>query len=141
MMKLLIIAATTTLLTAAALAQDHDQAPDHFAFEDVEWTYAPLPGLALAQAWGDAETGEAWLLKLDPGVEIPRHTHSHDYWGLGVQGTWVHIDAEGAEVASGPGDYSLIHAGEVHADRCDGDAPCIALLSFVDGPRQTTLAE
>lgn len=136
MMKALIAAAAATLLTTAVLAEGET----HVALGAVEWVDAPIPGVQLALAWGDDATGAAWLIKMDPGVALPMHTHTHDYWGLSVQGTWVHIEADGTEVATGPGDYSLVRGGAVHADRCDSDVPCIGLLDFA-GPRDVALAE
>jgi quercetin dioxygenase-like cupin family protein len=141
MMKTMMAAATATLLTTSAFAEGEDHAGTHFLYADVEWSFAPMPGFALGQVWGDAEDGKAWLFRLDPGVTLPMHWHSHDYWGMAIQGQWVHLETDGTETTSGPGDYSQIKVGVVHGDRCDGDVPCIALLQFVDGPRDGTMAE
>ena len=140
MMKTLITAAIATLISTSALAEAHSHGNNHIALQNVEWLDAPIPGVQLALAWGDDETGAAWLFKMDPGVALPMHTHTHDYWGLSIQGAWVHIEADGTEVTTGPGDYSLIKGGEVHADRCDSDIPCIGLLDFT-GPRDVAIAQ
>jgi quercetin dioxygenase-like cupin family protein len=140
MFKTLIAAATAALLTTAAFAESHDHGEHHVALANVEWVDAPIPGVQLALAWGDDATGAAWLFKMDPGVALPMHTHTHDYWGLSIAGTWVHIEADGTEVSTVPGDYSLVEGGVVHADRCDSDVPCIGLLAFT-GPRDVALAE
>lgn len=140
MMKFLIAAAAALLVTTTAHAENHGHAEAHVSLENVSWVDAPIPGVQLALAWGDDATGAAWLIKMDPGVALPRHTHTHDYWGLSIAGTWVHIDSDGAEVSTVPGDYSRIAGGAVHADRCDSDVPCIGLLAFT-GPRDVALAE
>lgn len=139
MMKTIISAVAALTFATAALAGDA-HAPHHAALENVEWVDAPIPGVQLALAWGDDAKGATWLFKMEPGVAIPPHTHTHDYWGLSIKGTWVHIETDGTEVSTVPGDYSLVEGGVVHGDRCDGDVPCVGLLSF-SGPRDVALAE
>ncbi|MDM7931531.1 hypothetical protein [Tabrizicola sp.] len=140
MTKTLAAAAAATLLTTAAFAESHAHGGNHVALESVQWVDAPIPGVQLALAWGDDATGAAWLIKMDPGVAVPMHTHTHDYRGLSISGTWVHIEADGTEVSTAPGDYSLVEGGVVHGDRCDSNIPCIGLLAFT-GPRDVALAE
>lgn len=140
MFKTLLPMIAVTLLTTPALAGEQDHGERHFALQGVEWVDAPIPGVQLALAWGDDATGAAWLIKMDPGVALPMHTHTHDYWGLSIAGTWVHIEADGTEIPTAPGDYSLVKGGAVHADRCDSEVPCIGLLDF-SGPRDVALAE
>lgn len=135
MLKSLTVAVTAALISTTACADGEH----HVALADVEWMDA-LPGVQLAQAWGDDATGARWLIRMEPGAALPMHTHSHDYWGLSIQGNWVHIEADGTEVPTGPGDYAMVRGGEVHADRCDSDVPCIGLLDFA-GPRDVALAE
>lgn len=140
MFKTLIAATAAALMATTALADAHDHGGAHVALETVEWVDAPIPGVQLALAWGEDATGAAWLIKMEPGVALPMHTHTHDYWGLSIAGTWVHIEADGTEIPTVPGDYSLVKGGVVHADRCDSDIPCIGLLDFA-GPRDVALAE
>jgi len=140
MMKPLIAAMVATLFTTAAMADSHAHGETRTALGAVEWFDAPIPGVQLAQVWGDDATGARWLIKMDPGVELPMHIHTHDYWGMTIQGNWVHIEADGTEVPTGPGDYSLVAGGAVHADRCDSDITCIGLLDFA-GPRDVALAQ
>ena len=126
MIKALIAAGAAVLLITAAVAEDHGHTQHHFVLENVEWVDAPIPGVQLALAWGDDATGAAWLFKMDPGVALPMHTHTHDYWGLSISGAWVHIETDGTEVPTVPGDYSLVEGGVAHADRCDSDVPASA---------------
>lgn len=140
MFKTLLATAAAILISTTVFAENHGHEGTHVALENVEWFDAPLPGVQLALAWGDDATGAAWFFKMDPGVALPMHTHTHDYWGLTIAGTWVHIEADGTEIATGPGDYSLVVGGVAHADRCDSDIPCIGLLDFT-GPRDVALVE
>ncbi len=140
MFKTLIASAMAALLTTAALSEEHAQGDHHVALANVEWVDAPIPGVQLALAWGEDATGAAWLIKMAPGVALPMHIHTHDYWGLSIAGTWVHIEADGTEISTVPGDHSLVKGGVVHADRCDSDIPCIGLLAFT-GPRDVALVD
>lgn len=140
MKKTLVAASAAAMIAGGAFADGHDHSESHVALGNVKWVDGPLPGVQLALGWGDDATGARWLLKMDPGVSLPMHTHTSDYWGLSIQGTWVHIEADGTETATSPGDYSLVRGGVVHGDRCDGDIPCIGLLDFA-GPRDVALAE
>lgn len=140
MRKLLLATAAVFALATGAFADDAVHASPHVALGDVEWLDAPIPGVQLALAWGEDATGAAWLFKIDPGVELPMHIHTHDYWGLTIQGNWVHVHQDGSETATGPGDYALVRGGDVHADKCDDVTPCVGLLAF-SGPRDVALAQ
>ena len=105
MFKTPIAAVTAALLTTAAFAESHAHGEHHVALANVEWVDAPIPGLQLALAYGDDATGAARLFKMDPGVALPMHIHTHYYQGLSIAGTWVHIEADGTEVSTVPGDY------------------------------------
>jgi quercetin dioxygenase-like cupin family protein len=124
MVKTLIATAATLWATSVfADNHSHEHGEAHVALNNVEWVDAPIPGVQLALAWGDDANGATWLLKMDPGVVLPMHTHTHDYWGLSIAGTWVHIETDGTEVVTSAGDYSLVNGGEVHAYRRDSDIP------------------
>lgn len=140
MLKSLITALAATLISTSAMAESDGHKNTNVALDSVEWVDAPIPGVQLALAWGDDATGAAWLIKMDPGVTLPMHTHTHDYWGLSIQGNWVHIESDGTEVPTGAGDYALVKGGVPHADRCNSDVGCIGLLDFA-GPRDVALAE
>lgn len=119
-------------------AHDHDH---HVLIGDVAWQEVGIPGVQLALAWGDPEAGDdIWLLRMAPGASLPTHAHTNDYWGLTIQGTWVHIHEDGSETATTAGDYALVEGGVFHGDRCDGDVPCIGLLDF-DGERDAIFPE
>jgi quercetin dioxygenase-like cupin family protein len=140
MMKTLIAAAAAILISTTAFAQGHSHADAHVALKDVKWVDAPIPGVQLALAWGEDAKGATWLFKMNPGVALPRHTHTNTYWGLTIAGNWVHIEANGKEIRTVPGDYSMVKGGVVHADRCDGPIACIGLLHFI-GPRDVQVVK
>ena len=139
MMKTMIAASAVALISTSAMAEGNDYGA-HLSLDAVEWVDAPIPGVQLALAWGDDATGARWLIKMEPGVALPMHTHTNDYWGLRIEGNHVHIEPDGTEDPSRPGDFSLVRGGEPHADRCDGDIPCVVLLDFA-GPRDVTILE
>src|SRR5690554_541203 len=65
--------------------------------------------LQVAVLWGDRTKGsdDAMLLKMPAGFEAGRHTHSADYHGLAVQGTWVHTNEDAKPVELPPGSYAM----------------------------------
>lgn len=127
MFKFFLAIAITIFTTTFAQASD-----EHiFKFDDVNWQPAGLEGAEMAALWGSEEEGTAiWAFRLQPGVAIPVHTHSNSYWGIGIQGKWVHIDSKGNEVITEQDAYTLIRSGESHADRCAGPDVCINILDF-----------
>ena len=139
-MKILIAAAAATLFLTPPAFAEGDNGEHHVAFENVEWFDGPAPGVQLAHLWGDDETGARYFFKLEPGVAVPMHVHTHDYWGMTIQGNWVHIEADGTEVPTAAADYAFVEGGVGHADRCDGDIPCLGLIDF-SGPLDLALAE
>ena len=123
------LAAVAALLAAPVWADAHSD--HHVEIDDVAWQEVGVPGVQLALGWGDPEAGnDVWLLRMEPGTGVPSHAHTNDYWGLTIQGTWVHVHEDGSETAAGAGDYSLVEGGVFHGDRCDGDEVCIGLLDF-----------
>ena len=137
MLKTAFTAAAVLALTSIAHAGE-----DHiFKFDDVDWQPAGLEGAEMAILWGSEEDNDAiWAFRLQPGVYIPPHTHSNDYWGFAIQGNWVHIDEDGHEEVTDQGSFAFIKAGELHADRCAGPEVCINILDF-DGTRDIAFPE
>lgn len=131
--------AATVLVLAACIGQADEL--HVFKFDDVDWQPAGLDGAEMAILWGNEEAGTAiWAFRLQPGVAIPHHTHSGDYWGFAIQGNWVHIDADGKEVVTAQDAYALIRADELHADRCAGPDVCINIIDF-NGSRDIAFPE
>lgn len=100
-------------------------------FDDVAWKKTGLEGAEMAILWGKEEDGSAvFAFRIQPGVSIPPHFHKNDYWGIAVQGNWVHIDAKGKEETTSQGAYTMIKGGDLHSDRCGGPEVCINVLDF-----------
>lgn len=82
--------------------------------------FKPLRFLPRAQ-------GRALLLRLDPGVVVPRHRHLGEVHGLNLVGQRL---LETGEVV-GPGGYVYEPAGNVDSWRAVGDVPVIVhILAF-----------
>ena len=96
----------------------------------VKWApYAPGNPLQVATLWGDRTKGEyAMLLKMPAGFEAGRHSHTGDYHGLAVQGTWVHTNDGSKPVELAPGSYVLQPGKQVHNDVCKGTTDCIIFV-------------
>lgn len=137
MFKKMIAAIVLAGVTAAVQANESHI----YKFDNVAWQPAGIKGAEMAILWGNEANGTAiWAFRLQPGVAIPPHTHTRDYWGLAVQGKWAHIDAQGKEVVTKQGAYVHIRANEPHADRCVGPKVCINLIDF-DGSRDIAFPE
>lgn len=127
MLKKTLTSLTLVVLSHLSYAQDnHIYQLDH-----VKWQPSGLKGAEMAILWGDESKGNAvWAFRLQPGVAIPPHIHSKDYWGFAVQGQWGHIDSRGKMVKTGQNAYVHITAHELHADKCLGPTACINIIQF-----------
>jgi hypothetical protein len=100
---------------------------------EIKWEpYAPGVPLQVAKLWGDrTKAGEyAMLLKFPAGFEAGMHSHTGDYHGVTVQGTWVHT-VEGDTSAPkdlGPSSYVFQPGKQVHNDSCKGKTECIIFI-------------
>lgn len=129
----LVLTLSATALLATATSADENSG--HLTnFDNVAWKTVG-EGVEEAILWGSEEENNAiWAFRMQPGVEFPLHAHTHDYHGLAVQGTWVHIDAEGNEATAAQEAFAFVKGGEFHGDRCEGPEVCITLIDL-DGPR------
>jgi hypothetical protein len=123
-------------LASAACGSSAHSAPPRSVIlrqaSELEW--APqAPGLPqqLATLWGDRSTGAAGaLIKLPGGFDSGLHAHSNDYYGVLIQGTLIHIDAQdrGAENELLPGAYVMQPGMGMHIDRCKPGAECLLFV-------------
>lgn len=126
--------ALSLALATGATAATADNTKELTHFDDVAWVQI-ADGVEEAVLWGSEEENNAvWAFRMQPGVGFPLHAHMHDYHGLAIQGTWVHIDANGNEAAAAQEAFALVKGGEFHGDRCEGPEACITLVDL-DGPR------
>ena len=108
-----------------------------FPFDEVNWLPAGVEGAEYQILWGEASDASAvYAYRLQPGAVIPLHTHPNDYYGLSVQGRWIHIDADGNEEITDQGQFVLIRGGLLHGDSCAGPDVCINIVDSI-GPSVT----
>ena len=83
----------------------------------------------MVMLWGDRSKGEyAMLLKVPAGFVAPIHTHTGDYHGVNLAGTWRHSFAGGEERALPPGSYVFQPGLGMHGDACVGPEDCILFI-------------
>jgi len=137
MLRSLVIAATLCAVGALAQAEDGHI----FNFDDVDWQPAGVEGAEFAILWGSVDDSTAiFAYRVQPGAVIPLHTHPNDYWGLSIQGRWIHFDADGNEEIHGQEAYAFVKGGDVHGDSCAGPEVCINIVDS-DGPSETVFVE
>ncbi|TDR31629.1 cupin domain-containing protein [Hydromonas duriensis] len=130
------ILATMLLVVATSFAH----AEEIHKFDQVDWKPAGIKGVDMVILWGkESDNSAVYAFKIQPGVSIPAHIHSNDYWGVAVQGKWIHIDANGKKVISDQNSFVRVHGNDVHADSCVGPKACINIVDF-DGARDLTFA-
>jgi Domain of unknown function (DUF4437) len=93
----------------------------------------PAPGLPLQKValWGDRDKGGdyAMLLKLPANTpSLGMHMHTHDYYGVAIQGTWIHTIDGGETKKMGPGGYVFQPGKQYHDDGCEGATECIVFI-------------
>ena len=92
--------------------------------------YGPGSPLQVVPLWGDrTKAGDyAILLKMPANSEAGRHSHTNDYHGVAVQGTWVHTNDGGKAPDLGPGSVVFQPGKQVHNDVCKGAVDCIVMI-------------
>lgn len=129
---LTVAGAAFSLLLAGATVQ----AGDHTSrsFDDLKWEEG-APGIYFAPLWGDWNKGPyGMVVKIEAGKAAPFHSHTHDYDGVTIQGTWVHTFGKNDERKLKPGSYTKQTGKEDHGDRCEGTVDCLILI-HQHGPR------
>ncbi len=100
---------------------------------DIKWEpYAAGVPLQVAKLWGDRAKGGdyAMLLKFPAGFEAGMHSHTLDYYGISVQGTWVHtVEGDTNPAKELPvGSYVFQPGKQPHNDVCKGKTECIIFV-------------
>jgi quercetin dioxygenase-like cupin family protein len=120
-----------------AAAQGGMTPADAIAFQP----YAPGMPIEIAVLWGDRNQGAyGMLVKLPPGFQVGSHAHTSDYYGMNIQGTWVHT-MNGTTQELPPGSYVMQPGGEFHDDACKGPEGCVLLIiqnakgDFIPAPK------
>lgn len=138
--KVAAIGLTAAFLFSTATASTSPQLTKHI--DKLEWIKGG-EGLYFALSWGDWTQEDAdygMIVKIEAGVELPRHRHTHDYHGMTIQGNWVHSFEKGDDHVLAPGSYTFQAGKENHGDRCEGTVDCLILI-HQHGPRDFFLEE
>lgn len=91
-------------------------------------TAEPIEGVTLTILAGD-ERMNVQHFDIDPGAEVPVHSHDNEQVGQIFEGTLTFL-VDGEELVVGPGDSYAIPAGEPHGARNDGDDPVVGVDVF-----------
>lgn len=89
----------------------------------VKWTWLG-PGLRKALLWKGADDDRLWLIKAEPGVEIPHHTHQGSELTLILKGGFT---SEGQHY--GVGDVEEADDDVAHTIAIDEDSECVCLAA------------
>lgn len=120
------VAAFAFAFAGPAMGQAPEAATMLDTSEDLEWTEI-VPGISFAPVVGDY-TREAYvkMVKFDPGVESPPHTHTHPYHGIVIQGTVTNpYRGEADPPRMAPGTYWYVPGGAEHVTACVSEEPCL----------------
>lgn len=94
-----------------------------------------VPGAHLAQLVAGERTS-LQQFRIDPGAEVPEHSHPHEQAGYVVEGELTFLlDGGDERVVVGPGDSYVIPGGEAHAAINEGETPVEGVDAF--GPPRT----
>ncbi len=134
MTKKLAIMFSVALVAAAGLgyAGGHIQNGEMVAADAMEWQQLGDGPLQVTVLWGDPATGaHGRLIKLPAGFSAPVHSHTGDYHGINLAGTWRHSFEEGASVSKDlpPGSHVFQPGTGYHGDTCVGPEDCIFFLT------------
>lgn len=94
--------------------------------EEVEWTEI-VPGVDFGAVYGAfTEEPHGKMVRFEPGMIAPMHTHTHAYHGVVVQGTVTNpYEGEDPPVEMGPGTYWYVPGGVAHKTGCVSEEPCL----------------
>jgi Domain of unknown function (DUF4437) len=128
--SMLLVAVAGLSYTVGAKGKAKD--PVNWSAAEIKWEpYAPGVPLQVGQLWGDRAKGEhGMFLKLPAGFEAGLHSHTADYYGVLVQGTWVHTNegdtSPGKELPVGS--YVFQPGKKIHNDVCKSKTDCIIFI-------------
>lgn len=117
------------VFAGAVAAPVHAQTSDEavvLEVEDVEWTEI-VPGVDFGAVYGVfTEEPHGKMVRFEPGLVSPMHTHTHAYHGVVIEGTAINpYEGEDPPVEMGPGTYWYVPAGVPHKTGCVSEEPCL----------------
>lgn len=120
-----VVALVALLLAAGSVAAQEDE-PVVIVPDDAVWTEV-VPGVSFGALFGDWQAERhGKLVRFDPGVMSPMHTHSAGFHAIVISGVVMnpHLGEEDPP-RMGPGTYWSTPAGAVHATGCVSEEPCL----------------
>ena len=90
----------------------------HDPSEDVE----AVPGVELSTLASGSEMSVQHFT-IEPGAEVPAHSHPHEQSGFITAGALTFLLADGEEVTCEAGDSYVLAGGETHGVHNRGDVP------------------
>lgn len=129
--KVLALAAVAASFSFVAHAgsKEHSESKA-ISFDQLKWVDMPGTPIKTATLWGDPSKGEyGRLMKLPGGFESGMHSHSQNYHGVLISGTWIHYEDEKNATELAPGSYVMQAGKKDHNDKCKAGADCILLLT------------
>lgn len=88
----------------------------------------PIDGVTLTILAGD-ERMNAQHFRVEPGAEIPVHSHENEQVGQVYEGRLTFL-VDGEELVVGPGDTYAIPANEPHGARNEGEETVVGIDVF-----------
>lgn len=92
---------------------------DHFVPDSEEFVEA-VDGVDLTVGAYGEETSVQHF-EIQPGAEVPEHTHPHEQAGLITQGELTFVLEDGERVTIGPGESYVLLGDEAHGAVNEGD--------------------
>lgn len=99
---------------------------DHKAVEE---TTEPIDGVQLAQV-ASGELMSVQHFEIEPGAEVPLHSHRHEQSGFVAEGTLTFILEDGVEVDVAAGESFNFRGNEKHAAENRGDTTVVGVDVF-----------
>ncbi len=135
---------TTLAKIAAVMALAGLVGTTSFAHEDAtdleKLNWVERGPVRIVPLWGGKSGESAFLLRNKPGYAGAMHTHSEDYHGVTLQGTWLKKMDDGSVKEIPVGSHILQAKKEWHHDGCAGPEDCILFIHF-EGPRDVIFPE
>lgn len=91
-------------------------------------TVEAVPGVHLSQLAAGEEMSVQYFY-IEPGAEVPEHSHPHEQAGFIAEGTLTFL-VDGEELDTGEGDTYVIPGDEPHAAENRGDVPVVGVDIF-----------
>lgn len=119
---------------SALVAQEAPDDQEMIGLAEVQWAEI-VPGIEFGTLFGDWQAdAHGKLVRFDPGVVSPMHTHGGGYHAVVIAGTVINpYEGEEDPPLLEPGAYWATPAGAVHATGCVSEEPCLVYAHMEEG--------